>query len=44
MDAKRLYESPFTDMNELGLSGIFKPAEVREIVDILDRVKQNAAA
>jgi len=29
MDPRRLYESPFTDLNDQGLSGVFPAAEVK---------------
>jgi len=31
MEPDRLYESPFTDFNPLGVEGLFKPAEITEL-------------
>lgn len=39
-----LFESPFTDIDPLGVAGLFPEPEVREIVSILEDVKQRAAA
>ena len=42
MDAGRLYESPYTDFNPLGVDGVFQPAQVEQIISILDDVKTRA--
>ena len=39
MEPDALYESPFTDLNELGIGGVFDGAEVTEIVKLLDNAK-----
>jgi type I restriction enzyme, R subunit len=39
-----LYESPFTDVDPNGVSGVFTDAEASEIVDILKTIRSNAAA
>jgi type I restriction enzyme R subunit len=39
-----LYESPFTDVDPLGVSGVFPEADVTRIVDILQAIRGNAAA
>ena len=44
MEAKRLYESPFTDLDDQGVGGLFPQADVHVIVDVLEEVKQKAAA
>lgn len=44
MDAKLLQESPFTDLNALGVEGVFKSADVVELVGILETVRKRAAA
>jgi type I restriction enzyme R subunit len=42
MDPGLLYESPFTDLNSLGIEGVFRKAEVQELVSILDQVQLHA--
>jgi type I restriction enzyme, R subunit len=44
MEAGRLYESPFTDLNTQGPVGIFPPATVTEIVQVLTAIKAAAVA
>ena len=44
IDPRRLYESPFTDLDDQGVSGVFGPAEVKMLVDTLARVKARTAA
>jgi type I restriction enzyme R subunit len=44
MEPRRLYESPFTDLNALGVDGVFNHADVAELVKVLDEVKKRAAA
>lgn len=44
MDADLLYESPFTDFDPLGVSGIFSIADQTAVIAILDDVKRRAAA
>jgi type I restriction enzyme R subunit len=44
MDPGALYESPFTDVNPLGVSGVFSEADAMKIADILTAVRRNAAA
>jgi type I restriction enzyme R subunit len=44
MEPRLLYESPFTDVDPLGVEGVFKPNEVAEVIDILARVRKSAAA
>jgi type I restriction enzyme R subunit len=44
MDGARLFESPFTDMNAQGPLGIFPPAKVTQLVQLLDDIRHRAAA
>jgi type I restriction enzyme R subunit len=44
MDPGLLYESPFTDLNSLGIEGVFQQAEVQELVRILEDVESHAVA
>ena len=41
MEPKRLYESPFTDLDDQGVGGIFPQADVVQIVNVLNDVKLN---
>jgi type I restriction enzyme, R subunit len=44
MAAARLYESPFTDLSDQGVGGLFDQESVRHIVQLLDSVRESAAA
>lgn len=44
MDPGLLYESPFTDRNNLGIEGVFQQAEVQELLRILEEVGRHAVA
>lgn len=44
VDPGLLYESPFTDVDPLGVSGVFLEADAMKIADILTAVRRNAAA
>ena len=46
IDKAKLYESPFTDMNDQGLSGVFadNDADIFKIVRVIDGVNANAVA
>jgi type I restriction enzyme, R subunit len=44
MDPRLLYESPFTDIDPLGVAGIFEEGEVVQLVQILRDVQERAAA
>lgn len=44
MEARRLYESPFTDMDDQGVSGLFQSADVIALIHLLEEVKAKAAA
>jgi type I restriction enzyme, R subunit len=44
MPASLLYESPFTDISPSGPEGLFTSQEVEELVEILDKIRDAAAA
>lgn len=44
MDPRRLYESPFTDLDALGVAGVFDDAGVAALIAILEDVQRRAAA
>lgn len=44
MDPRRLYESPFTDFDDQGVSGVFPQTDVQRIVQVLNDVRGRAAA
>ena len=44
MEPSRLFQSPFTDLNAQGPLGIFPPAQVSQLVDILKEIRVRAAA
>ena len=44
MDPRLLYESPFTDIDPMGISGLFGQPEIDHVVSILDDVRRRAAA
>jgi type I restriction enzyme R subunit len=44
MDADRLFQSPFTDLNAQGPMGIFPPANVTQIVQVLESIRRRAVA
>ena len=44
MGADLLYESPFIDLDPRGPDGLFSPAQVREIVAVLEHVRAGAVA
>jgi type I restriction enzyme, R subunit len=44
MDPRLLYESPFTDIDPLGVEGIFGHQKAVEVVTILDEITRRAAA
>jgi type I restriction enzyme R subunit len=43
MDPRVLYESPFTDIDDQGVSGVFSQAEVKNLVEIIRTVTHKAA-
>jgi type I restriction enzyme R subunit len=44
MSADLLYESPFVDFAPSGAESLFSPAQVREIVAVLEQVRSAAEA
>jgi type I restriction enzyme R subunit len=44
VEPSALYESPFTDLNPLGISGVFGPDRAAEVIGVLEAVKRRAAA
>lgn len=44
MDARSLYDSPYTDFSPKGVDGMFESKEVDELVSILDDVRKRAVA
>ncbi|MGE5656302.1 MAG: type I restriction-modification enzyme R subunit C-terminal domain-containing protein [Actinomycetota bacterium] len=43
MDPSLLYESPFTDINSQGPEGVFNPAQLDQLVSVLDNIRVTAA-
>jgi type I restriction enzyme, R subunit len=44
MDPKILYESPFTDIDDQGISGVFGKGEVTSLIEIVRAVGRKATA
>ena len=44
MEADRLFQSPFTDINSQGPIGIFPPARVSTLVNVLGDIRSRAVA
>jgi type I restriction enzyme, R subunit len=44
MEPRLLYESPFTDFNDMGVEGVFAAAEVIQLIGLLEDVHKRAAA
>ncbi len=44
MEPGRLFESPYTDINAQGPLGVFPPATVTQIVQVLERIRERAVA
>jgi len=44
MEPDRLFQSPFTDMSAQGPLGVFPPAQVTQIVQVLEGIRDRAAA
>ncbi len=44
MDARLLYESPFTDRSPLGIDGVLGASNARRVIELLDDVRKRAAA
>ena len=37
-----LFESPFTDMNDQGLMGVFDDGDAHKVISIIKKIKENA--
>ncbi len=44
IDPSAFYESPFTDIDEMGIGGIFQPEQTAEIIKIVEAINSSAAA
>jgi type I restriction enzyme R subunit len=44
VEPRRLYESPFTDFDPMGVAGMFSATDTAEVLSILDEVRGRAAA
>ncbi|WP_306168645.1 DEAD/DEAH box helicase family protein [Halomonas sp. MMSF_3323] len=44
MDPRTLYESPFTDLDSMGIEGVFSSAEVVDLLSIIGDIKSRTAA
>jgi type I restriction enzyme R subunit len=42
IEPSMLFESPFTDMNDQGLIGIFEDNEAHKVINIIERINENA--
>ena len=42
VDKKMLFESPFTDLHDQGLSGLFDDAQARNVISLVDQINRNA--
>lgn len=43
IDKKMLFEAPFTNIHDQGLFGVFDDADVSKVIQLIDRVNENAA-
>ena len=43
MSPAQLYESPFTDFSPRGIEGVFDPAQVTQLLSVLESIRQTAA-
>jgi type I restriction enzyme R subunit len=42
IEPSMLFESPFTDMNDQGLIGIFNDGDAHQVINIIKKIKENA--
>lgn len=42
--AERLFQSPFTDISAQGPIGVFPAVQVGQLIEVLDTIRQRAAA
>ena len=43
LEPRRLYESPFTDIDDQGVNGVFPAVDVKLLLEVLDAVREKAA-
>lgn len=44
VEPSMLFEPPFTDMNDQGLLGIFEDGDAHKVINIIERINENATA
>lgn len=44
IDPARFYDSPFTDLNDQGIKGVFPQAAVTKILEVVANIRRSAAA
>jgi type I restriction enzyme R subunit len=44
VDPKSFYESPFTDLDDMGIMGVFSETQSAEIIRLVRETNQTAAA
>lgn len=44
IDKTMLFESPFTNIHDQGLLGVFDDAQATKVIKLIDRVNENALA
>ena len=42
IDPEMLFESPFTDINDRGLMGVFDDGDAHKVISIIERINENA--
>ena len=42
IEARMLFQEPFTNLNDQGLLGVFDEADAHKVISILDGIKENA--
>lgn len=44
VDPKSFYESPYTDLDDMGINGLFDPTQTAQIVSLVRSINETAAA
>ncbi|SHE29528.1 type I restriction enzyme, R subunit [Litoreibacter ascidiaceicola] len=44
VDPRLFYESPFTDIDDMGVVGVFRKPQIRELIEIVERLNQVVAS
>ena len=44
VDPARFYESPYTDLSDQGISGVFPEADVQSIIAVVNDIRLRAVA